>query len=232
MNGTRPVLSFSSRIIKAKQDEQMMNQHKKRMSRIKASVDNQRPRSMRSARRVNRKKEQMDRDRQMEIEAANHLLIARILDESHADRKLRRAVYGEPRRTTRTLNTTTRRKELDRINKANKVLLNRIISTRSTMRRDVWEASAEDHDATLRRLAQNSIHNKRRPGSRGSSRGGTRPGTAGSTKSARGGRRAGRPGTAGSSSKRAGGRGRGGRQRPGSGARGAKTQQAGAAQDS
>ena len=100
MNGTRPVLSFSSRIIKAKQDEQMMNQHKKRMSRIKASVDNQRPRSMRSARRVNRKKEQMDRDRQMEIEAANHLLIARILDESHADRKLRRAVYGEPRRTT------------------------------------------------------------------------------------------------------------------------------------
>ena len=215
MNGSRPVLAFSSRIIKSKQDQHQMALHRQRMRRIKPSVDNARPRSMRGSRRVNRKKEQMDRDRAMEIEAQNHLLISRILDESHADRKLRRAVYGEPRRNVRSLNTTTRRKELERINKANKVMLSRIISTESTMRRDVWESDAEHHDKMLAQLAQNSIHNKRgasrggrRPGSAGSSKSGgaqRRPGTAGSARSAR------RPGTAGS--KR--GSGRGGKARSG-----------------
>ncbi len=113
--------------------------HRKKLKTMKASVDNAPPATMSLGARRNPKKEQLMEDRYAQIEHENRILLSKmsdIMQKGSIDNTCESWQYGH------SLNRITRRKELERITKANGDILRRIQGVEPYYDHWKWEDEA------------------------------------------------------------------------------------------
>mmetsp|Transcript_14286 Transcript_14286/g.45795 ORF Transcript_14286/g.45795 Transcript_14286/m.45795 type:complete len:190 (-) Transcript_14286:147-716(-) len=144
----------SNPLITEKMQQRKVAKHKEKLKKVTCSVDNKPPKNFRAMPRRNPKKEQMQEERFAAIERDNRLLIekmARIMSEKGSQ------TLGAPNvapslTRSRSLHCEFRKREMDRITRANRQILDRLERTGPTYSTVDWERERKRNEKIMRQL--------------------------------------------------------------------------------
>lgn len=155
-------LAYSSKICAQREHERRAELHKKKLHKVKPSVDTSEPRTFALAHvHGNLKKEQMLEERYTEIDRENRILLQKmsnIMKQPQSARGPGPTAPPQPRTSSagppRSLNNDARKKELLRITRENQIILKRIQQAQPVYNHVEWEGLNRRNMMYLRNSAE------------------------------------------------------------------------------